>query len=223
MDLSEENRRRAEFRNILLELARSQDVLREKDDRIQFYKRLEALYCSPNKKEKYRHFYSDIFPLLTQIYRGDSAGNIDILSENLRILREGYRATNQDENGNTINIEDNLLKLYDHVNLEVARINYTGDYIRQEVHTEQVDELQHKVKTFMQNTEKQQSKFDGKVQDFEAKVSNINVEIGKTQNQLKEAQKQLDKSERLHCNPRHFFFRGTYLYGRNCFFDLCSK
>ena len=111
-------------------------------------------------------------------------------------LREGYRATNQDENGNTINIEDNLLKLYDHVNLEVARINYTGDYIRQEVHTEQVDELQHKVKTFMQNTEEQQSKFDGKVQDFEAKVSNINVEIGETQNQLKEAQKQLDKSER---------------------------
>ena len=56
MDLSEENRRRAKFRNILLELARSQDVLRGKDDRIQFYKRLEALYCSPNKKEKYRHF-----------------------------------------------------------------------------------------------------------------------------------------------------------------------
>ena len=154
----------------------------------------------PTKKKN-----TAIFPLLTQIYRGDSAGNIDILSENLRILREDYRATNQDENGNTINIEDNLLKLYDHVNLEVARINYTGDYIRQEVHTEQVDELQHKVKTFMQNTEEQQSKFDGKVQDFEAKVSNINVEIGETQNQLKEAQKQLDKSERLHCNPRHFF------------------
>ena len=34
MDLSEENRRRAEFRNILLELARSPDVLREEDDRI---------------------------------------------------------------------------------------------------------------------------------------------------------------------------------------------
>ena len=189
MDLSAENQKRGKFREILLDLAQSQEVLREKSNRVQFYQRLEELYYSPDEVEKYRHFYSDIFPLLTQIYRGDSVGSIDILSENLRILREGYRAINRDKDGNTINIEDNLRKLYDHVNLEVARINYTGEYVRQEVHTEQVDELQHKVKTFIQHTEEQQSKFDSKVSGFDEKIK-------ETQNQLEETQNQLNKSER---------------------------
>ena len=182
MDLSEENRKRAEFRQILQDLANSQEVLRDGKARVSFYRRLEDFYHLSTKDGHYRHFYSDIFPLLTQIFRGESSGSIDVLGENLRMIREGYQPINKDAEGNPIDIQSNLLKLYDHVNLEIARINYTNNFIRQAVNTEQVDELQNKVKTLIKDTENRQTEFNEKVAEFNSEI--------------KDTQEKLDKSER---------------------------
>lgn len=65
MDLASEERQRSEFRNILFELSESQEILKEKSDRSRIYRRLEALYHPSVGEQSFRHFYSDIFSVLT--------------------------------------------------------------------------------------------------------------------------------------------------------------
>lgn len=64
MRILEEQEKRDALHDILLELSKSQDILRETKERISFFKRLETIYYNWNK-ENFRHFYSDIFPALT--------------------------------------------------------------------------------------------------------------------------------------------------------------
>lgn len=54
MDISKEDTKRREFRNILCALAESQ-ALKNSGERAVIYKRLEALYYDSNPKQKYRH------------------------------------------------------------------------------------------------------------------------------------------------------------------------
>lgn len=64
MDLSQEERQRREFRDILFSLSESQEILREKQDRIKIYKRLEALYYSSQEENAFRHFYSGQYRIM---------------------------------------------------------------------------------------------------------------------------------------------------------------
>ena len=125
MDLTKEQSQRKEFCDILFELAKNQEILQDKATRHEMYKRLEALYYSPNKEDRYRHFYSDIFTVLTQIQQASNQGDINILGQNLSLIRAGYNPQNRDEQGNIIDISDRIRKLYDHVSLDIARISYS--------------------------------------------------------------------------------------------------
>lgn len=125
MDLSREEKQRREFRDILFSLAESQEILKEKADRAKVYKRLEDLYYAPQKEDSFRHFYSDIFSVLTTIKQEDAPGSIDVLGQNLAEIRKGYQAINHDNKGNLIDISDNIKKLYDHVSLDIARMGYS--------------------------------------------------------------------------------------------------
>ena len=125
MDLTKEQSQRKEFCDILFELAKNQEILQDKATRHEMYKRLEALYYSPNKEDRYRHFYSDIFTVLTQIQQASNQGDINILGQNLSLIRAGYNPQNRDEQGNIIDISDSIRKLYDHVSLDIARISYS--------------------------------------------------------------------------------------------------
>ena len=125
MDLTKEQSQRKEFCDILFELAKNQEILQDKATRHEMYKRLEALYYSPNKEDRYRHFYSDIFTVLTQIQQASNLGDINILGQNLSLIRAGYNPQNRDEQGNIIDISDSIRKLYDHVSLDIARISYS--------------------------------------------------------------------------------------------------
>ena len=116
MDLSAEQKRRREFCDILLELAANQRMLRDARNRSEMYKRLERIYYYSSEEKQFRHFYSDIFMVLTQIDQDKKLGNIDILGQNLNMIRAGYKAQNTDEEGNPIDISDRIQKLYDQFN-----------------------------------------------------------------------------------------------------------
>lgn len=121
-----EQERRDELIQLLFDLAKSQDVLREKKDRIDYYLRLEKIYYIPGSDQYFRHYYSDIFSTLTQVDSDDTEGSIDILAQNLQSIKDGYKAVNHDsENDSIIDIGKSIIKLLDHTNLEIARINYT--------------------------------------------------------------------------------------------------
>ncbi len=128
MDTSKEELQRKEFRDILFELASNQEVLRDKGVRAKMYSRLEVLYWAEESEKTFRHFYSDIFSVLTTIRKNTDSGDINVLGQNLSMIREKYTpCRNTDSTGKKIDISNSIRKLYDHVSLDIARITYSEE------------------------------------------------------------------------------------------------
>lgn len=122
-NLNEQQKRDA-LTDLLIELSSAQDLLKDNRKRSDYYRKLESIYYDADTNN-FRHYYSDIFAALTFIDSSTSNGNLDILAQNMQGIKDGYRSKNVDANGNPINIEKEINKLYDHTNLDIARINYT--------------------------------------------------------------------------------------------------
>ena len=139
MEFSFDDDRRNEFKILLLNLAEDQYLLSSGVVRENFYKRFERLYCMSDMEDHLRHYYSDIFTVLTAIKNGSQKGNINVLGQNMKTLYEEYEASRG------CDISKELMKLYDHVSLDIARILYSdaGDYRISGQQT--VQELQGKV------------------------------------------------------------------------------
>lgn len=90
------------------------------------------LYYSPDSQEGFRHFYSDIFAVLTQIQSGTKQGSIDILGQNLLEIRKGYQVLNTD-----IKIEQEISEgiTYLLLNLMIKEKHrrYFGDCLRSQI------------------------------------------------------------------------------------------
>lgn len=128
MDTSKEEVQRNKFRDILFELASNQELLKDKSVRAKMYSRLEALYWPEKSEKPFRHFYSDIFSVLTAIRKNTDLGDINVLGQNLSMIREKYTpGINLDSTGKKIDISDSIRKLYDHVSLDIARITYSEE------------------------------------------------------------------------------------------------
>lgn len=128
MDTSKEEVQRNKFRDILFELASNQELLKDKSVRAKMYSRLEALYWPEESEKPFRHFYSDIFSVLTAIRKNTDLGDINVLGQNLSMIREKYTpGINLDSTGKKIDISDSIRKLYDHVSLDIARITYSEE------------------------------------------------------------------------------------------------
>lgn len=124
MTKANEQQKRDSLNEVLKELSKSQDILKKPENRASFFKSLEDIYYNCGK-ENFRHYYSDIFSTLTLI-DGDSAmGSLDILAQNIQTIKDEYVPQNKDENESIIDISKEIAKLYDHTNLDIARINYT--------------------------------------------------------------------------------------------------
>lgn len=146
MDLVKEEAQRQEFRAILYDLAKSQELLANKMVRASFYTRLEALYHTPSNGVRFRHFYSDVFSVLSTVKQGDADGSIDVLGQNLAEIRKGYQANkNKDELGKPIDITDSIRKLYDHVSLDIARMGYSDAADREVSQESSIAEVQGQV------------------------------------------------------------------------------
>ena len=126
MDIKKETECRENFKRILFDLSKSQEVLQSPSERANIYLRLEKLYHDSD----FRHYYSDIFSVLTSVQQDCTLGDINILGQNLEIIRKGYQPKNIDDSGNLVDISNQLKKLYDHVSLDIARITYSdaADY-----------------------------------------------------------------------------------------------
>lgn len=124
MRTEKNDEKRNSFKMLLFKLAVSQMTLSTNKDKSEVYLELERIYAKEDEIEDFRHFYSDIFAVLSLIDKDPSLGNMEILSQNMDIVRKGYQAVNTDADGNPVNIEKQINKLYDHINLEIARMNY---------------------------------------------------------------------------------------------------
>lgn len=129
-NLDLENDKREEFRQILYELARAA-FDEAKEDYLPIIERLESLYWNDENGDNtgFRHFYSDIFSVLVDIQNEEvtnKAGSIAVLGNNLGLIRQHYQKNkNHDKNQRPIDISNNLKKLFDHVSLDIARMEYS--------------------------------------------------------------------------------------------------
>ena len=117
----EEEEHREAFRKFLYDLARPEkDLLATKADRLAVYKKLEKIYGRMSDGNVFRHYYSDIFSVLSTIKNNPEKGNIEIVGLNLDRIKQGY---NPEISHNDVSKYIN--KLYDHVSLEMARLLYS--------------------------------------------------------------------------------------------------
>ena len=167
-DKAKEVQQRKDFRYILYDLAKNQELLANSSERRDIYKRLEALYHSSNPKNRFRHFYSDIFSVLARIKNDPKLGNIDMLGQNLDYIRRNYMSKNKDAFGNDINISDSLRKLYDHVSLDIARMNYSDEGDRKLSGEAEITDLKTKfnlIKVDVETTKQAQVENEEKIKD----------------------------------------------------------
>ena len=170
MDLAKEEKQRKEFCEILYDLAKNQELLQDESACYDMYNRLEALYYAPDKENRYRHFYSDIFTVLTQIQQDPNQGDINILGQNLSVIRACYKPQNYDKNEKLIDIRDNLRKLYDHVSLDIARISYSDAGDRRTLGEAALADVQSQIKQIHNDIERAKTA-----------QSNVEHELGKQQ------------------------------------------
>ena len=163
MDSAKENQKRKAFRNILYELAKSQELLGNAYYRSTVFKSLEALYYDSESEHQYRHFYSDIFSVLIDIKQNPKLGNIDILGQNISMLKKGYQVQNQDENGKDIDISQSINKLYDHISLDIARISYLEAEDRKLSGENQIEEVKTQINAIQSNIVEYQSNVTKKI------------------------------------------------------------
>lgn len=117
--------KREELKEILLSLSKSQDVLKNPKDRAEYFLRFEKIYHT-SKDDNFRHYYSDIFAILTLIDGDSSIGSLEVLAQNIQTIKDGYQSNqNKDEMGKPIDISREIKKLFDHTNLDISRLNYT--------------------------------------------------------------------------------------------------
>lgn len=125
MTPQDEQSKRDALDKLLYELASSQDILKEESAKRDFYIKIEDIYHNDND-ENFRHFYSDIFSLLTTIDGDPSIGDINVLAQNMAIIKDDYyEFKSKNGSDNSVDISKEITKLYDHINLDVGRLNYT--------------------------------------------------------------------------------------------------
>lgn len=172
MKIQEEDSRRRAFREMLFSLAESQNALESKSERVRIYKKLEEIYYISEDGTTFKHFYSDIFSVLSQIKQEDHLGSIDILGQNIAEIRKGYKAMNRDSNGKLIDIHDSIRKLYDHLSLDIARMGYSDANDRKLSQGESIAELAAQVNKLKKESE------------------TISSQVDKVENQLADLQKE---------------------------------
>lgn len=121
MDFKDTIERKA-LNDILLSLAQDGSFHKDKSKKKSIYLELEKIYA-PKQGATFRHYYSDIFAVLVMIRNDHGNADLNTLCANLADILYGYKPQNKNHNGNVIDISENIKKLYDHVNLDVARMN----------------------------------------------------------------------------------------------------
>ena len=115
--------KKSQLSKIIFDLSKTQDALKSRGRIVKYFNLLENIYYSENPNDTFRHYYSDIFGWISQIDNdlSENAGDLEILSQNIGIIKEEYEKCALSRKRN---VRKSIDKLYDHINLDIARINY---------------------------------------------------------------------------------------------------
>lgn len=143
--------KQAELCNLLRELAKDYLMSKGPKARSDVYLKLEQIYYIDAEK-KFRHFYSDFFPIIVEIDNDAEQGSTEILTHNLKYLMQNYQVQNKiGDSDKYRDISDELAKLYDHINLDVARLtHFTQNFSKAEDELENLSEESKRIRRSVQ-------------------------------------------------------------------------
>lgn len=187
MNLEIEAQQREYFKKILFDLSKNQDELKDSKYKNKIYKRFESLYYAEPPQKPFRHFYTDIFSVLTQIQQNPTLGDINILGQNLDIIRKNYISENQKTNNEKFSVvSEAIKKLYDHVNLDIARISYSDGADRKVSGESYLEEIQGQIESLKAEL----TKANNTEQKIQENISKTENKINSIENKLNNSQKE---------------------------------
>lgn len=196
MDKTQEMNKRAEFRALLEDLASDpeQNKIATEEARLSYQHKFEEIYGYPNTESQFRHFYSDIFLVVSGIFENPSSGDNDVLSSNLLAILNGYVP----QEGHP-DVRASLNKLFDHLSLDLARLNYTNRIVsKYSRHEFELEELHGVVRTLRQEQESariQVVETREELNQIQTDVKQVTELYGTVESNLKEAKKELQEAQ----------------------------
>lgn len=166
MLIDESRRRQAELINILKEMA----ITCMDDPAIQTNViKFKAIYAGD-----FRHDYSEFFPLIVEFSKDNNEYNLDYLSNNLQAARDFVEQDYISGGKEFRSLYKPLLKLNDHLNLEIGRYNY---YSISEQQVKDLETKNQQLQTDLKETTEKLEAATSKLRDAEEKVSSVQTEL----------------------------------------------
>lgn len=114
MTNEERHVRNDKLNKVINELAESQEIFSNKKKYNDFYTKLRGIYLVGNSAN-FMHSHNELFSVLAEL---DSKGKLEILGQNMEAIYK-YCLTKKDAD-----MTEAIYQLYDHINWDIARINY---------------------------------------------------------------------------------------------------
>ena len=114
MTNDERRARNDKLNRLINELAESQEIFSDKKKYNYFYTKLRGIYLVGDSAS-FMHSHNELFSMLAEL---DSKGKLEILGQNMEVLYKHCLFKKDEE------MKEAVYQLYDHVNLDIARINY---------------------------------------------------------------------------------------------------
>lgn len=165
------DKRDAILAEIITDLSSNQEILSNEETVPQIIDKLKEIYTvDQTGKSAYRHEYSRIFGKMKEL-KGSNPQCLEILGQNIRCVYESIQ-----ENPNiSEEFLKSCLKLYDHINLEIARMNY-------------VDNISNQI-------EDSTSKLNQNLKEIQTNSERLKEEMEKTKQEAKKLKSKLEKSQ----------------------------
>ena len=163
--------RDANLAEIISILSSDQEILSDENVVLQIIDKLKQVYTvDQTGKSAYRHEYSRIFGKMKEL-KDSNPNCLEILGQNIGVV---YEKIQKDPDINEEFFKC-CLKLYDHINLEIARMNYVDNITRE-----------------IQNST---SKLNQNIKEIKDTSDSITNEIEDTKQEAKKLRSKLDKAQ----------------------------
>lgn len=136
------------------------------NDENEFLKLLEKTYSNDMKN---KHLYSEIFPILISYHKDENGENenLTLIETNLNALYRKYKTKKE----NYDEIWNKFFKLYDHIILEIRRIQF---FDKENILTnKEIDSLKELSKQYLEDSNTQKKYIDKLEKEYNAKINDI--------------------------------------------------
>lgn len=185
LSIEESTKRQEELEQLLIEM--SQTPLEEGDPQISdFASRLQALYV-----QNFRHRYSSFFRMLVDIDGEELDGNLEYLSNNIIIIREYVDRNCTSGDGTYKSLYKPLMKLSDHLNLEIARYNH---FVGQNKEIEALKQQNHELQKQLRATTDELVAATTKLDEANTRFTGAETKLNNAETKLMRSHRKVKKS-----------------------------